>query len=685
MKNFQWNRGYRLGWDLTKNLKLTFTANNRSIFDEQDGEVNRRGDQQLYREFKDTIWKQMGTLGKTMDYTHDYTFSYNVPFNLIPALDWLNGNAKYAGAYNWQRSPLGQEDYGNIVQNSRTINAQLQANMTNLYNKIPFFKKVNTGGSSGNNVTRQRAAGRGTTDEAKPDTKEKDPKESAELKPPKPLEEMTKKERRQWERKKRKHERQQKRKKENKVNPILGFGARLLMSVRNISSTYNQTDGTLLPGFNQRASILGFNPQFSSGMGGFIFGQQSYSVTGKETGYNFAQRAADSRWLVENPALNRQHTITHSKTFTGRATLEPMKDLTIDLSLNRNMSENTSDFFRYNDLSEQFESQSRFRTSTLTYSTISIGSAFEKLSSGYESANFKQMRETTKVVSDFLGGSNANSSGSAGGYRDGYGISQQEVVIGAFLSSYTNGKVNKRSVNPFASMPLPNWTVNYNGLAKFEKMKKYVKNFVIRHGYSSTVTLGQVQSNLNAVFDQNGSPTARDLNDNFITERNIQTVTIAERFSPLIGFDATWNIKKQGLITKFEIKKDRSSTLSLNNNQVTEVLGNEIVVGAGYKFPKVRLPFKIGKNKLENPLNIRFDFTFRDNLTVIRKVVESTEQATAGQRVISIKSSIDYNIGANLMVQFYYDQVITNPKIATSYPTGNMSTGIRFRFNLGGL
>lgn len=462
------------------------------------------------------------------------------------------------------------------------------------------------------------------------------------------------------------------------------------MSVRNVSGTYNQTDGTLLPGYNQKTSILGFNPQFSSGMGGFIFGQQSYTVSGRENGYNFAQTAADNDWLVKNPALNRQHSITHNQTFTGRATLEPIKDLTIDLSLNRTMSENTNDFFRYNDLSERFESQSRFQTATLSYSTISIGSAFEKLSAGYESGNFKQMRETTKQVSELLGASNANSSGNSGGYRDGYGISQQEVVIGAFLSSYTNGKMNKRSVNPFSAMPLPNWTVNYNGLAKFEKMKKLTKNFVLRHAYSSTVTLGQVQSNLNATFDQNGSATARDLNGNFIAERNIQTVTISERFSPLIGFDATWNLggKKagsQGLITKFEIKKDRSATLSLNNNQVTEVLGNEIVVGAGYKFPKVRLPFKIGKNKPENPLNIRFDFTFRDNLTVIRKIVESTEQATAGQRVISIKSSIDYNIGANLMVQFYYDQVITNPKIATSYPTGNMSTGIRFRFNLGGL
>lgn len=685
VKNFQWNRGYRLGWDLTKNLKFTFNANNRSIFDESDGEVYRKGNDSLYRAFKDTIRKQMGTLGKTMDYKHDYNFSYNVPFNLIPALDWLNGNVKYSGAFNWQRAALGQENYGNIVQNSRTINAQLQANFTNLYNKIPFFKKVNNtgGGSSAVKSSRKKIGGDGA-DPAKPDDK---PKPVAELKPPKPLEEMTKKERRQWERKKRKWDRDQKRKekKDKKVNPVLGFAARLAMSVRNVSGTYTQTDGTLLPGYNQQSRILGLNPSFESGMGGFIFGRQSYSVSGNNTGYDFAQVAADKRWLVENPALNRQHSITHNQTITGRATLEPIKDLTIDLSLNRNFMENTNDFFRYNDISQQFEAQSRIQTSTLSYSTISIGSAFEKLSSGFESANFKQMRENTANVSNFLADKNSNSSGSTGAYRDGYGMSQQEVVIGAFLSSYTNGKVNNRSVNPFKSMPLPNWSINYNGLTKFEKLKKIARNFVIRHSYSSTVTLGAVQSNLNAAFDQNGQATARDLNNNFISAKNVQSVVISERFSPLIGFDATWNLNKQGLITKFEIKKDRSSTLSLNNNQITEVLGNEIVVGLGYKFPKVRMPFKIGKINPENPLNIRFDFTFRDNLTVIRKVIESTEQATAGQKVVSIKSSIDYNIGANLMVSLYYDQVITKPKIATSYPTGNMSTGIRFRFNLGGL
>lgn len=691
VKNFTWNRGYKLGWDLTKNLKLTFNANNRSIFDEGDGRVDRKNDPESYRIFRDTVFKQMRTFGKTMDYSHDYTFSYNIPFNTIPALNWLNGNLKYSGSFNWQRAPLGQENYGNVVQNSRTINATLQANMTTLYNKVPFFKKVN--GSGGPNA-RGRATSSDGKSTSKDDSKAKTPDKDKveELTPPKPIDEMTKKERRQWERTKRKHERAKKRKKRKEerakkgVNPIAGFGARLVMSVRNISGTYTQTNGTLLPGYNQESRILGFNESFAGPMGGFLFGQQSYSVTGRQNGYDFAETASTNGWIVKNPALNRQHTITHSTTLNGRATLEPIKDLTIDLSMNRVMTQNTSDFYRFNDISQQFESQSRFQTSTLTYSTISIGTAFEKLAAGYESGNFKNMRANTQVVSQLLGAANGNSSGvGTAGYADGYGISQQDVVIGAFLSTYTSGKVNQRSVNPFSALPLPNWTLTYNGLTKFDFMKKLVRNFVIRHGYSSSVSLAGVQSNLNANFDASGNATSRDLNNNFLGANNTQSVTIAERFSPLIGFDATWNVNKQGLITKFEIRKDRSATLSTNNNQVTEVLGNEIVIGTGYKFAKVRLPFKINKVKPENPLNIRFDLTFRDNLTVIRKVVENTDQATAGQRVVSIKSSIDYNIGANLMVQFYYDQVITTPKIATSYPTGNLSTGIRFRFNLGGL
>ena len=173
-----------------------------------------------------------------------------------------------------------------------------------------------------------------------------------------------------------------------------------------------------------------------------------------------------------------------------------------------------------------------------------------------------------------------------------------------------------------------------------------------------------------------------DISNNFYSASTIQNVTVTERFSPLIGFDATWNIKNQGLITKFEIKRDRSATLSTINTQITEIVGKEIVIGVGYKFAKVKLPFE----KIDpSPVNIRFDLSIRDNQTVVRKIIDNTNQATAGQKVVSIKSSADYNIGQNLVIQFYYDHVINTPKVATSFPTANLSTGIKLRFNLAGV
>lgn len=684
VKNFTWNRNYRLGWDFTKNLKLTFNATNRSIFAEGDGMVDRKGDPELYRQFRDTVFYQLGTFGKTLDYTHDYNLSYNLPLDKIPALDWLSANVKYGGTYNWQRAPLGQSEYGNIVQNSRTINAQAQANFTNLYNKVPFFKRVN-----GDSRTVRGRAGTTVTDGKGGDTKSPGSKPSTleEPVPDKPVEEMTRKERRKWERTLRKYKREKRRqeKQKEKVNPIVGFGARLLMTVRNVSGTYNQTDGTLLPGYNQESRLLGYNPRMSSPLTGFIFGRQTYTVTGRETNYNFAEVASSNGWMVENSKLNRYHTITHTKIMTARATLEPFKDFTIDLSMNKTFGENMSDFYRFNEDLQAFESQSRMSMYTLTYSTISVGTAFVKLDKEYSSQTFTQLLNNRSAASRELGLQNGNSSGTIGDYAQGYGASQQDVVIGAFMSAYTKTGVNDRTVSPFRSTPLPNWTVNYNGLTKFEFMKKYVKNFVVRHGYSSTVSMMGVQTNLKATLDENGDVSALDLNGNFYAENTVLNITISERFSPLIGFDATWNIKGQGLITKFEYKKDRSATLSLASNQVTEVLGSEFVIGTGYKFEKVRLPFKFQGKSPENPLNIRFDFTFRDNLTVIRDIDKVTNQATAGQRVISIKSSVDYNLTNNFTVALYYDQVITTPKIATSYPTGNLSTGLRLRYNLGGL
>jgi cell surface protein SprA len=678
LKRFNWNRTYNLGYDITKNLKFTFSASNRSIFEEGDGRVDKKLDPAGYKEFMDTIASQMSTFGKTMDYSHNYNLTYTLPLDKLPATDWISANLKYGGTYNWLRAPLGQSEFGNTIQNNRTVNMTAQANLTNLYNKIPYLKKVNADGKGARPV----AGGRDTI--GKKAGEEVAKRKPGEKKPTKPLSEMTEEEKKKAEKEKKKEERkkEQEKKRGGKVHPVAGFFARALMTVRNVSGTYALTDGTLLPGYNQESSILGFNNSFSAPLSGFVFGQQRYDLWGRETGYNIATTAAEKNWLVQNQDLNKQYTVTHTQNLNLRASLEPLKDVAIELTATRTFGNNSSEFFRWNETTQQYEGQSRVETGTLTYTNVTVASAFALIGKDYSSSTFDNLRANRALVSQVLGSTNGNSNPLTSGYYSGYSGTQQEVVTGAFITAYSNRGINEKNVNPIKNTPLPNWSINYNGLTKFSFAKKYVKNFVIRHAYSSTVSVSGLQTNLNATFDNNGDASALDINNNFIAGRQLQNVTISERFSPLIGFDATWNIKGQGLITKFEIKRDRSATLSLNNNQVTEVMGNEIVIGTGYKFDKVKLPI----DKIPaSALNLRFDFSFRDNLTVVRKIVENTNQATAGQRVVSIKSSADYNVTQNLTVQLYYDQVINTPKIATSFPTGNMSTGIRLRFNLAGV
>lgn len=683
LKRFDWNRNYQIGYDLTKNIKTTFSATNRSIFEEGNHGVDRINNPEGYREFLDTLNSQIKSFGKTMEYNQSYSLSYNIPFDKFPLSNWISGNVKYAGTYNWQRAPLGQTAFGNTIQNTRTINMTGQANFVTLYNKIPYFKKVLNAGKGKSPIT-AKVNGDGKPGQPKKPTPQK-PKE--EFKPWKPIEEMTPKELKKYERLKKRFEKRQEREEKRKekekedVPPTAGFGVRLLTSVRNVSGTFALNDGTMLPGFGEETSVLGMNGN-TFGLSAFTFGKQGYSILGRENGYNVSTLSRDNNWLVQNENLNRQFTTTHSANLTGKATLEPFKDFNINLSLTRNYGRNSGEFYRWNSISEAFESQSKFETARLSYSTITWNSAFVKQGREYQSDVFSNMLANRQAVSQLIGAQNQNSSSLPSGYYTGYSGSQQDVVVGAFLTAYTNSKVNGRNINPIKNIPLPNWNINYSGLTQFAFTKNFLKSFKLNHAYTSSVSVDGMQTNLNSTTDALGFANSIDINNNYISPLQVQNVRISEKFAPLIGILATWKIFGKTLTTNFEYKKSRDATLSLNNNQITENLGEEITFGTVLNIPKVKLPFDGIK---QNDMIINLNFSYRDNLTVIRKVVESTNQATAGQKSISVKLDANLKLTDHLMAIFYYDQSLNIPVVQTSYVTGSMKTGITIRFDLNAL
>ncbi len=647
-KTFNWNRGYDIKYDITKALKVDFSASNNAIIAENEKWVNQDWYPDQYQNFKDTVSQSIRNWGTTMQYGHGLNVSYQLPLNKFPLTDWINVSTKYSVAYDWTRAPLAQAELGNTVQNSRKVNWNGQANLVNLYNKIPYFKKVN------------RKYGRGRSNSARRQIKKPSLKKPSGSDEPEEEEE-----------------------KEFKVFEQL---ARVIMMLKNVNMTYSTTDGVLLPGYTPSTNIVGMSPGFNApGLEFILGGYQRYDLLGDTTGNDFAQYVADNNWMIRDSnsqRLNTQYTNNHAQNMTGKATIEPIGGIRIDLNLNRNMSVNRTDNFRWNDSLSMYQHQNPMETGTFSTTILTWQTAFESDTSN-SSVIFTNLRDFRPLVSQILSDENENSSGAHledQGYADGYGAAQQDVILGSFIAAYTGKNPDKNNINPFSIIPLPNWRITIDGIARIPFMKKIFKSITFSHSYKSNFTIGSFTTNLNATTDpSNGQITSRDASGNFISERQIMTASIMEQFSPLINFDATLH---NSLILKAEFKKDRNVSLSLANNQITEIKGNEFVIGTGYRFDNVELPFKIAGKKPVSNLNTRVDISIRSNKTITRKIIENQNQVTAGQQLISIKCTADYKLGKALTVRAYFDRIVTKPFISTSFPTANTNAGLALRFTL---
>lgn len=63
-------------------------------------------------------------------------------------------------------------------------------------------------------------------------------------------------------------------------------------------------------------------------------------------------------------------------------------------------------------------------------------------------------------------------------------------------------------------------------------------------------------------------------------------------------------------------------------------MSTTIVAGTVLTFPKLQLPFE-GVKKSDLIVNVNFNF--QDNIVVVRKIIENSNQATSGQRIVSFK------------------------------------------------
>lgn len=694
-KYFTWERFYTYKHNLTKSLNFDFVATNRSRIDEPFGYIDTDAK-------RDTLRRNFWDFGRTVNYLHTFNANYTLPLQFIPVLDWVTLRGRYSADYSWTTAPLSIPEWGNIIANGMNLQVNGEFNFRNLYQKLPFLKPYTMNEPKKKKEDFETAMTK-YEDNLNKLLKKKEDKikalenkileiEKAKLDTTKTEEDiknliLAKKEIKNQLRK----FKDDKAKISRPGNPTADIFIRPLLMIQRASITYDSKRTTALPGFLPSPQVLGQSFDQSAPGFSFLFGGQ------KDT--TWLRGLSEKGLLTTDTIFNNQFQQTKTNNLNIRLVLEPFRDFRVDINIQKQQTETYSEFFKRPDQNSGFQHLNPRTGGSYTVSFVMLRTIFDKVDENNFSNAFRKFEQIRAEFSQLLGNQNPNSgtpfinpdSLIVDGFLKGYGPYSQNVLIPSLIAAYSGKDVDKVKLNPLKTIPLPNWRITYNGIAKTNWGKKLFTNFNISHAYNSTFTVSSYTSDLNFVgtpgFDpqvQYFVPSALDsLSGNFYNLYYIPQLTISEQFAPLIGIEATW---KNSLLTNFEFKKSRSLGLSLLDFQLSETRSTEIVAGLGYTLVKFKLPFKFGKKGerkvLNNDVNLRCDLSIRTDKSVNYRLGQNVAEPTRGARTISFSPTIDYVINKRLNIRIFYDFRKTVPATLAAYPITNSRGGITLRFSL---
>lgn len=776
-EQFLWNRQFTLNWDIFKALKLQYTSTTHAEIEEPYTVINKALYPDAYEAWKDSVKHSLASFGRPLTYASTFSASYKVPLDKIPALDWIGLDGSYNSTYGWNRGTQLENgvSLGHTANTSRKISINGQIRMETLYKKWKFLDNANqrfsankkttttparrttttaskkvassTGADSADNpeeAAQGNNDGRAATSKKKSFTKEVMLNDStytdvAHGQKSKRIEvRATTAEGRTYKLKFKKID-------ENTIRvtnhdtipvkisvlakePLENKGwykasqvmARALMMVRNISFSYRNDYTMVLPGFRTeigdafgQKSVDGI---LSPGLG-FAFGA---------VGDSYIEKAARNGWLMQNDSnITTPATTNGTEDLQIKVTLEPLRDLKIDLNASRNVNKSRSIRFMYAGMPAT-------QSGSFKMTIISAKSAFAgsgNINNNYNSKPFNDFMQNISIIrnriedryrgAEYPVGTGAAFAGKTYDPANG-GVDQysSDVLIPAFLAAYTGKNARSSCLDIFPSIlrMMPNWSLSYSGLSNLGWFAERFKSFNVNHAYSSVYAVGAYNSYTNYMGYMNDMGFILDVTSgNPIPSSmyNISTVSITESFSPLIGVDMTFN---NDMTAKLEYKKSRALSLSLTSIALTENYSNDIVIGFGYKVKDLNLfgakriqsgePKKKKSNKktdaadeaaqsrtttnnnrlvggVSHDLNIRFDFSYRMQNALNRNIQTQVTTATNGSTAYKVAIQADYTFSSRLTLTGFLDWQKNIPLVSTSsYPTTTADFGVSMQFKL---
>ncbi|WP_254712702.1 cell surface protein SprA [Polaribacter sp. R2A056_3_33] len=564
--------------------------------------------------------------GRANHYHQALNGTYNLPIDKIPFLKFIKADYAYTADFDWQAAPQNTIDVNGVdVPSVNLIGNTIQnANTHNLNTTINFDAFYKGLGFEKLLLTKnQRKSAKGDQGTGLPRTPGR-----------------------------------------VKQNKKLSIGKKILKgtydvltSVKQGKISYSENNGQLLPGYTEDVGFLGGAPT------SFAFGSQ----------VDIRNKALEQGWFVSRNNGEEYYSKTYSKTHYNKLdytfTLKPIKDLNIDVRGNKIQTRDLSQQLDLVSGSNEFENTPFFETGNFSTSYSMISTAFTD-----GDVLFQNLRDYRSIISNRLATENLVPA-------SGFGTNSQQVLLPAFVAAYSGKSPDKVNTGLFRDIPIPNWTLRYNGLMKFNFFKKNFSNFVVSHGYRSSYTVSSFTNNLQ--YDANNPYANINAANNYESELLVSAVTLVDEFSPLIKLDMKM---RNSFSLRGEIKSDRTLTMNFNNSTLTDISGTEFIFGMGYVFEDVKFNtrFTGKKQTLKGDVNLRADVSLRDNITQIRSVDEDNDQISGGQKLFSIKFTADYRLSNSLTASFYYNHQTSRYAISTTFPRQAINGGFNIIYNLGG-
>ena len=376
------------------------------------------------------------------------------------------------------------------------------------------------------------------------------------------------------------------------------YMTRVLMSVRNVNVRMKHTSSLTVPQFlPEIGDIFGQTTRYDVMSPGLDF---AFGFVGQ----SYIEKAMNHGWLKgdKNQTTPALYGRTHE--FNFEVQLEPIAGLKI--TLNGNRTDN-----RTNQIQFMYENPTIIYGGSYTKTHIALATAMKsfKANDNYRSETFDKFLANIPVVADRLQQRYMGTTYPDVGFLHGtamagntYSIengeinkSSSDVLIPAFMAAYSGRDASKIDLNPFPGIKsiLPNWRITYDGLMRIPFFKKIFKSFNLNHNYQCVYNVGSFSSFSDWVTIGNGLGFIKNVRTEGAipsSPYNIASISLTEKFAPLIGFTATFF---NDITLNAQYDDQRTLTLNSSAGQLVEATSKSFTLGGSYKIANFNKVLKL--------------------------------------------------------------------------------------------